>query len=171
MEADTEATPAAATDQAALDSLKSSAREVVDKASLEQQDADNNHSVMNGGGGSENGDAAVAVNGNGDSGGHESEEEEEKVAKNGEHSGEDSQKQNGAADHESEVKDDLKTEEEVKDEKDESLVAIDTDVQENDRSLVDNKARIFFRTIDAGVWPLVGHSFCTGAGTGIALNR
>ena len=104
MEAETEATPAAAAAANSVDALKSSARELVDKASAlteqQQESSDGNHlingNVENGG---EKAAAVPVLNGNG----HGSDEDDEvKSAKNGEE--EHCEAQNGNVNHEFDVK-------------------------------------------------------------------
>ena len=104
MEAETEATPAAAAAANSVDALKSSARELVDKASAlteqQKESSDGNHlingNVENGG---EKAAAVPVLNGNG----HGSDEDDEvKSAKNGEE--EHCEAQNGNVNHEFDVK-------------------------------------------------------------------
>ena len=104
MEAETEATPAAAAASNSVDALKSSARELVDKASAlteqQKESSDGNHlingNVENGG---EKAAAIPVLNGNG----HGSDEDDEvKSAKNGEE--EHCEAQNGNVNHEFDVK-------------------------------------------------------------------
>ena len=104
MEAETEARPAAAAAANSVDALKSSARELVDKASAlteqQKESSDGNHlingNVENGG---EKAAAVPVLNGNG----HGSDEDDEvKSAKNGEE--EHCEAQNGNVNHEFDVK-------------------------------------------------------------------